>query len=471
MKYNTLYKAVALGISIIAAASAHADDQAITGNGASFNLGEAKVTLGGFIAAEGYYRNRDQSADIGSSFTALPLANTDANHLTNNGLTARQSRLSLLIQGPEISGIKPEAYYEGDFLGSALTANSKQSNSYTPRARQLFMDFTTDYGLQVLAGQAWSLATQNKVGITARKENAPLTIDAQYVPGFTWTRNPQLRVVEKFNDMFSAGMSLENAQAIVGPAKAPAGSTVTTAIAGSANNNSTVNYTTDSIPDVIGKVAIDPGFGHFEALAMVRNFRDRVDPTAGGPAAGSNKTATAGGWGVNFIVPVVPKYLDFQGSVLNGKGIGRYGTSTLPDYTTKPDGSISAISETQALIGLVAHPTPILDLYAYAGMEKASRDDQGAGYGYGAQPAGVNIANCALSTSGSVAASTCNISTVKQVTVGGWYKFYQGNMGNMQAGLQYSHTSADAFSDAAGNEPKGSMNAAFFSLRYYPFQK
>lgn len=238
MKYKTLYKSIVLGISIMGiAASAQADDQTMSGSGASFNLGEVKVTLGGFVAAETYDRNRGLASDIDTNFGgSLPLAGSDAYHMNNFGGTARQSRLSLLIQGPEINGIKPEAYYEGDFLGSAVTSNSKQSNSYTPRVRQVFADFTTDYGLQVLAGQAWSLATQNKIGIVTRKINSPL------------------------------------------------------------------------------------------------------------------------------ILPVIPHYFDFQGSIVSGKGIGRYGTSQLPDYTTHSDGSISAIRSTKALVGLVGHPIPALTL-------------------------------------------------------------------------------------------------------------
>jgi len=476
MKHNTLYKAVALGLSILgAAATAHADDQAVTGSNASFNLGEVKLTLGGFVAAEAYDRNRELASDINSNFGgSLPLRGSDAYHMNNMGLTARQSRLSLLIQGPEIGGIKPEAYYEGDFLGSAVTSNSKQSNSYTPRVRQVFADFTTDFGLQVLAGQAWSLATQNKVGITARQENTPLTIDAQYVPGFTWTRNPQVRVVEKFNDMISVGISLESPQAIIGNAKAPVGSSIVTSQNGGSLNNNAVTsaggnptqYTTDTIPDTIVKVAVDPGFGHFEVLGIARQFRDRVDPTAGGAAAGSNNRGSGVGIGANMILPVIPKYLDFQGSITSGKGVGRYGTSQLPDYTTRPDGSISAVSETQALIGLIGHPTPALTLYAYAGMEKATRDDQTGGYGYGSQ-----LADNSKCTAVSAGGATCADSQIKQVTLGGWYKFYQGNMGNMQTGLQVSHTQIDTFSGANGIAPKTNLNVIMLSFRYYPFQK
>ena len=36
-----------------------------------------------------------------------------------------------------------------------------------------------------------------------------MTIDAQYVPGFTWTRNPQVRLVKDFGSKVSVGLSLK----------------------------------------------------------------------------------------------------------------------------------------------------------------------------------------------------------------------------------------------------------------------
>ena len=42
----------------------------------------------------------------------------------------------------------------------------------------------------------WSLLTQNRVGILNSTENIPLTIDAQYVVGFNWARQPAIRYVQ-----------------------------------------------------------------------------------------------------------------------------------------------------------------------------------------------------------------------------------------------------------------------------------
>jgi hypothetical protein len=88
-------------------------------------------------------------------------------------------------------------YYEMDFLGGAPTGNSRESNSYNPRIRQLWFSYDNDYWhSHFSAGQMWSLLTQNRVGIINQAENIPLTIDAQYVTGFNWARQPAIRFVE-----------------------------------------------------------------------------------------------------------------------------------------------------------------------------------------------------------------------------------------------------------------------------------
>ena len=88
------------------------------------------------------------------------------------------------------------AYVEADFLGVATNANYIETNNWAPRLRQAFLTYdNTDFGAHFLAGQAWSLLTQNKVGIIARQENAPLSIDYFNVVGFDYTRNWQIRFV------------------------------------------------------------------------------------------------------------------------------------------------------------------------------------------------------------------------------------------------------------------------------------
>ena len=128
--------------------------------------------------------------------------------------SARGSRLSLLAEGQQDYPLS--AYFEIDFLGGAGTssANSQSSNGYFPRLRHAYATYDT-CGWHLLGGQTFSLITMDKVGITERKENLPIVVDNTYVPGFTYTRSPQVRLVRNFGSGVTAGMSLESPQAII----------------------------------------------------------------------------------------------------------------------------------------------------------------------------------------------------------------------------------------------------------------
>jgi hypothetical protein len=431
--------------------------------------GPIALTLGGFVDMTLAYRNRNMVSDIATSYNAIPFPSSVNHRITEFRPSARQSRLSLLAQGPSNGHESVEAYFEGDFFGAAPTANSGESNSYTPRMRQAYAAYTNkDTGLYLLAGQAWSLATLSKsANMYARNEVIPVGMDAQYVVGFNWTRAPQIRLVEKFNDQVSGAVSFEGPQTsfFAGP-NAPLNPTLTTNPGGTLFAP-TSNYSLDVAPDVIGKLSFDPAFGHFEALGVGRWFRSRV--------ALDDKTTMSGGFGAGFFAPVVPKLLDLSATVMTGKGIGRYASGQLPDVTIKPDGSLQPIKETTAMLGLVGHVTPTLDLFGYVGTERESRADytvvsggKTLAYGYG-NPLYSN-AGCKIDAlPGQSPTCTANTKQLSEIALGGYWKFYKGDIGTMQAGLQFEHVKRETF-DGVGGAPSTDLNVLFFSLRFFPFQ-
>ncbi len=425
-----------------------------------------KITAGGFVEAASIYRSKDEIADIGSTFGGIPLGNTSQSHTSEFRGSARQSRLSLLVQGDIDDDVHAAAYYEADFLGAAPTANSNESNSYNLRMRNVYATLDwDDLGLHFLGGQNWSLLTMEKTGMMPRDENTPLTIDAQYVPGFDWTRQWQFRVVKDISPMLHAGFSIENPQTTIGAGPNPvAAGTVTGYPGGSLlGANGFPTYSSDVAPDVIGKLAFDPGWGHFEAYGIGRFFHDQVGSI--GAAGGTNSIVMGGGGGADALLPIIPKVLDVQVSTLIGNGIGRYGTSQLSDVTEKADGQFSAIPEVMALVGVIAHPSPKLDVYAYAGGEMEQKDSSNyehLAYGYG---------NSAYNNTGcSTIGGSCQGQTkdVWQATIGDWWKFYKGPWGTVQFGLQYSFTRRDLFEGVGGN-PHTDDNMLYTSFRYYPF--
>jgi len=451
------------------------------------------ITPGGFFAMEGVWRSHGQGADIGDvPFGSIPFpATSQLGHTNETRFSARQSRVSALIEGNVSPTTKISGYGELDFLGAANTANSNESNSYTPRIRHMYTTVDwNDIGLHALVGQTWSLATLFSKGMTPRSEDIPLTIDAQYVAGFTWTRAPGLRLVKDFGDDFHVGVAAEMPQT----PGCPQGGSYTTggqALAVSCNSapggggllNADTTYSFNHIPDFIMKAAWDPTVGdrkvHLEAFGMYTDLYDRVSyatATGAAGAAGSyntNKDTTGYAVGGSFIVPVLPKMLDVQGSVTYGRGIGHYGSSQLTGDVANPDGSLDALPELMFLVGATLHATPALDFYVYGGEEQILSSQTFAGStapGYG-NPANYNNSGC-YTDFGTCTGVTKN---VWEVTGGLWDKVYDGDYGSLRVGLQYSHIQRELFpgsqtaASLALGSPRATADEARMSVRYYPF--
>lgn len=446
-----------------------------------FRVGGLTVTLGGFAAAEGIYRSRNLGSSIDSSFNSIPFGNAANNHTGEFRETAQQSRFSLLTEGQLDDAQKLTGYLETDFLSASSSSNSNQSNSYTLRVRQFWGNYdNTDWGLHILGGQAWSLATMYRQGLIPRQENVPLTIDAQYVVGFNWERQAQLRVVKDFYDhKLWAGLSIEEPQTLFSSAAGPnclTGAAAVTAIGGGtledtscggANTNSVQAYSDNIAPDIIAKIAADPGWGHYELYGLLRFLGGRASFAATG--TGHNNQTTGEGIGGAMLLPIIPKKLEFQLSGLVGQGVGRYGTSQLPDATFSPSGKIEPLAEYSVMGGLVAHPPPAIDLYAYGGAEGADQKSYAGTAGYG-NP-NVSLAGCELEL-GSCSAVT---SSIVEGTVGGWWRPIKSPYGTVQLGLQYEYVKRNAFAGLGAT--KGSTlsqstddSMFLFSVRYYPFQ-
>ncbi|HUN25211.1 MAG TPA: hypothetical protein VMU67_02810 [Steroidobacteraceae bacterium] len=448
----------------------------------AIQAGPVTLDFGGFTELATIWRNRTEFADVGSvSYGSLPFPTASNYYVSEFRESARQSRFSLLAKGEHFLGLTPEAYFEMDFLGAAPTANSRESNSYNPRMRVFYADFLTDGGLYFLAGQSWSLATLYKQGLQARNEDVPLTIDAQYVSGFNWTRNPQVRIVQEFSKTFSLGLSLESPQTVVNASNTvpsalassayPAGLlySTTPSSAGGLLDNAT-SYTYDIAPDVVLKAALDPGWGHYELYGLGRWFRTAIPG-----ASASENTVTGGGIGGGAILPLIPHVLSVQVSGLYGKGIGRYSSSQLADVTLQPNGDFSPIKEYDVLLGLMYNPVPQLQIYGYFGRDKASADyfdatitaagvvDGPYAYGYG---------NPLYNNSGCYTlGGKCqgNVAQSDEVSAGVWWKYYEGRLGNLQLGLQLAYNQDDLF-NGVGGSPRTGVSEGMVSFRYYPYQ-
>ncbi len=447
----------------------------------SVRFGGVDVTFGGFAAEENVYRSASLQSDINSPFSKIPFAPVAGAPITGNGgvfptngyynesefrMTDRQSRFSILAQGNVDPTTLLSAYYEFDFLGGAATANSNESNSFNLRTRHVYSTVDwLDSGWHLLAGQTWSLATMNSQGITPRNEVTPLTIDAQYVPGFVWARQAQLRLTKDWDKKYWAALSIENAQS-------PGVGTQLGAIGGGLLNvtgGNTPNYSVNKYPDIVAKVAAETSFGHFELFDLMRNFQY----TQGNTATGAQADVWGNSVGAGMILPIIPKTLEFNLSGLYGQGVGRYGTSGLPDATLDASNNLQLLTGYSVLGAAIWHANPKLDIYLDVGEDVADGSTYAktggglTGYGDGVvSPATFNTLSAAF---GSAALNAGQINTSLQETVGLWWSFYKGNYGAAKLGLQYSHTTLTDFALTNGVTPSASDNMVMTSLRYYPF--
>lgn len=439
---------------------------------------------GSFLAAETVWRQGATGGDINTPFTGVPLANSDASQLSEFYGSGRQSRIAIKAIG-KLPSMTLSGYYELDWLSAGVTSNNNQSNSYTLRQRQLWADALLNSGWDFSGGQGWSLATETTAGLTRGTEILPSTIDAQYEAGFVWTRQYSFRVSKAFNKKFFIGASAENAETLN-----PAGSNLPTNVllgsggTGGGLYNLNANYSFNYAPDIIVKVALEPGWGHWELIGIQRTFRDRIYPNAPSSAAGAyNDKEMGAGIGGGFRAPLANKKVTIGLKGLWGQGVGRYGSSTIADATIRPNGQLSPLHGFSALSTIELNPTPRLNMYFNYGADYIDRDyvlNGATQVGYGARSTNMSgctvepVSTASIPAAAPIAPSNCgnNNKDVQEFTAGYWYNIYNGPKGRLRQGLQYSWFERDLWSGAGGTTnpgggAHGTDNMVWTSLRYY----
>jgi hypothetical protein len=486
------------------------------------------ITPGGFMAAETVYRQKATGADIPTALSAIPFDGANSATLSEFYGSARQSRVSMLAEG-KTDKATYRGYVEADFLGTGTSSNNNQSNSYVMRQRVVWGQSVLHSGITFQGGQMWSLAAERAKGLSnfSGDVKTPQTIDPNYVPGFVWARQYGFAVL-KNGKQVSYGVSIENAQTLAGNAcptatnatsTTPAtaiyascllgggsdpvtyvttglsGTTGTTTgsvpsgtsgsgVQGSSFNNFSGTYSYNLGPDLIAKVAVDPGWGHYEAFAIGRFPHYQVYPnynvagdTATQRAAGSyTASLTTGGFGGSLRAPVLGKYGDFGLSGLYGWGVGRYGDTTLSDVVFDAKAQMKALTNVSVLSTLELHPTPRLVIYGNFGEDFAGRLDAlaaGANSGYGLLNA--NNSGCSVQgappqgVSNPTNPSNCNGNNkfVQEFVGGLWYDFYKGPAGRVRYGFQYGYLSRAIWGGTTTPQADATENQFYTSFRYY----
>jgi hypothetical protein len=522
--------AVQTGLDLQSQTGTEKDDNPMHGP-ISIHFRGITITPGGFAEAAFVRRSRALASDITTPFNSLTMPGASQSQMSEFFGSARQSRPTVYVDG-KLKNVQLSSYLSGDFLSAGDTSTATQTNSYTFRLRQVWGQAAFDNGWRFLGGQAWSLVTENKEGIqpsddTGRTNDArPMTIDPGYTVGFSFARQYGIRLTKDFGKKVWFAVAMENPQGTVtthsngdnfllGSAGSGGGAynnAVTTCTANSVPVTPTTtsidvpitctpagSYTFNPSPDVIAKVAFDPGFGHYEVFGLWDRFRDRVFPcgevassttlcggstTPGPNAIGAyNASANGGAFGVNARWNFLNKRVVFGLHTFDGRGIGRYGAGQLSDLSIHANGTVDPIKNGQGLVSLEWHGKK-LDVYSYAGAEYDGRADSfdpisGKQVGYGA-PSFKNF-GCYTETApivgsgfvpGSLADCTGDTRALIEGTIGFWYRFYNGTRGRFQFGTQYSYVTRQTwdgvgFTKGTTVTPEGLDGMVFTSFRYY----
>ncbi|HWT65393.1 MAG TPA: hypothetical protein VN151_04715 [Terracidiphilus sp.] len=480
-------KANAVSIAATISDENQAIKKAISSPDALHYKGITISPAGSFIEAATVWRSAATGGDINTPFTGIPLEHADNAKLSEFFGSGRQSRLALKAVG-KLDKVTLTGYYELDWLGTGITSNNNQSNSYVMRQRQLWAEAAFNSGFTLSAGQMWSLATETTKGTSNGTEILPGTIDPQYTAGFVWTRQYGFRVSQKLGKGLWLAASAENAETL-NPAGTIALSTGTTILLGSGGTggglyNSTANYSFNYAPDFVFKVVAEPGWGHWEVFGIQRTFRDRIYATGVSPR---NDTEIGAGIGGSMRGMLFAKKLTVGVKGLWGQGMGRYGDSTIADVTIKPNGMIEPLHGFSALSTVELNPTPRLSVYMNYGGDYINRLilSTTANVGYGnplANMSGCNTevaAGTTYSNSGTGFGNGSNPANcggnnkdVQEASFGYWYNFYNGPKGRFRQGIQYSHFVRNLWSGAGGTTnpgggAQGTDDIIETSLRYY----
>jgi len=458
------------------------------------------ITPGGYLQFAAIYRSKNANSDTSDQYGSYVYPNSANYYMSEFRESGRASRLSMKIDANMPQGMKAMGYVEIDFLGAA-GGTETQTNSFAPRLRLAFANVDLPGGWSIAGGQNWSMLQVTKKGMAPLSEWTPSLIDNSYSPGFSYARQGSIRVVKDFSSKAWLGFSLENPDTVatgscVPTANCPTNIFTNGAIQGLANGPNTTspnngylnsqpgsassassvspsvtgNPSTNKAPDLVAKFAFEPGWGHYEIKAIGRFFRDRVYPnfdsatTPGDTTGAVNKTAHGAAIGIGAIMPVVKKKVDVVIQALAGTGIGRFGVTSGPDVTFRPDGKLTPVKGFQAIVGIETHPTSKFDFNIYGGGDYYKR------YTY-TIPVGASLFGAAVKSPAEMGYGAPIFDDSKCQIEGGsacsgqakdvwaiqtqlWYRLYKGKAGTVQFGASYAYVYKRAWE---GRGPNGTI--------------
>jgi hypothetical protein len=423
-------------------------------------LGSATFTPGGWIDFTSIYRTTDVGSGFTTALATIPYNNTAAGGLSENRLTAANSRLSLRVD-EAFNKVKVYGYGEIDFNGTAPGNVFVSTNSDVTRLRVFYLNLSAGKW-DVLGGQSWSLLTPNRSGLSPFLSEIYNTVhlDTAYNAGIVYARQAQLRFVYHATRNLGFGLSIENPEQFSGAAVTfPAAfNTAETDLNSSSGSNTVANLH----PDVIAKIAYDHKFGarnwHVEAAGLLTPVAIATTPTATKQSVQDRREG--GGVAVNANLEVL-KGLHVIADSFWSDGGGRYIGGLGPQFVVAQFGSTSApltaeLVHAGAGLGGVEYQltksTLISGIYGGAYFDRVSSTDPSNGHLVGYGFTGSANTNNRLIQEGTFA----TVSTL----------FKKPSYGAVQLITQFSYIERTPWFVAPGSPKNAHLFENYFDIRY-----
>jgi hypothetical protein len=255
------------------------------------------MKLYGYAKLDAIYTDTDGGGKFAYTPSAVPL-DAEQDSLADNSfiMHARQTRLGFATSTDTAYG-KFNTKIEGDFYGSG--GNETVSNSWGFRLRRAYGELGN-----LLIGQEWSTF----VDLAAYPE----TIDFGGAAGSLFIRQAMIRWTQPFEGG-SAMFAIENPE--------------TTFLVKGEEGDTSINGGNNAVPDFIARVNLDPGFGHYSLVGMLRQLSIDTD--------GYDDSELGYALSANAVIPVMGKD-NIHLEINYGDALGRYMTSTFDDSFLNP---------------------------------------------------------------------------------------------------------------------------------------
>ncbi len=155
------------------------------------------VTLGGYVKFDLGWSNQNNGPDYGTASRAsLPGNQNRRDEYGNTYMYSGETRMNMLVKGPDAWGAKTGAFIEGDFRGSSIGATA---GVFELRHAYMKFDWAQD---SLIIGQTW-----NEWGMIFTVPTLGFNEMVDVNKGF---RQPQIRWTHAFNKNFSFFVGMYN---------------------------------------------------------------------------------------------------------------------------------------------------------------------------------------------------------------------------------------------------------------------